>query len=455
MFHRSLTFVVAQIALMVLLFCVCRPAVHAQYIFTYAGGVTSGGTGDGGPATAGRMITPSGVCFDAARNLYVSDQNDCRIRRIDGTSNIISTVAGNGHVGYTGDNGPADSAELFYPEGVAVDRGGNIYMADQFNNAIRKVTDGVIYTIAGNGSIGDSGEGGPATAAVLYHPNDVTVDKWGTVYFVDEYNHKTKRIDTFGIITTIAGTGTPGYNGDSIAATTAELNWPAGIGIDTFGNVYIADYYNSRIRKVDMATGYIYTVAGSDSSGFWGDGGQATAAGLYDVTAVSVDKIGDIYIDDVYNYRIRKVDTAGIITTVAGTYSAGFSGDGGLATLAQLNFPQGVVGDDSGWVYIADYENGRVRIVKDGPVSVPTTILPPPSFVLSPNPTSGVITCRFDKRWLYSFVEVTNAIGAVCDTFQLTEPFYKKDLGYLPDGIYFLAVTKGTERIVKRVSILR
>lgn len=423
---------------------------YGQVINTFAGGVFSGGPGDNGPATLARLETPSGICLDAYQNVYISDQNDCRIRKVD-TAGIIITVAGNGHMGYFGDGGPADSAQLFYPEGVAVDNLGNIFIADQFNNVIRKVSEGTIYTIGGNATVGDSGDGGPATDAQLWHPNDVGVDKWGSVYFVDQDNSRMKQIDTLGNIHSLVGTGVAGYNGDGIPGDSAQLNFPSGIAVDTAGNVYIADLYNFRVRKYDMATGMISTVAGCDSSGFFGDGGPATLARIADPTAVFVDHYGNIFITDFYNLRIRKVDTAGIITTIAGSSSPGFGGDGGPATDAQLNYPQGVTADDSGIVYIADYENGRARIVKKGP---PVSVLPVAQGILhiivQPNPSFGIITLNIPKNVARENIALFNIQG-IRVPFVFDPANRTIDPGDPPDGIYFLRISNETATYTTKI----
>ncbi len=414
----------------------------AQVINTFAGGVFSGGPGDNGPATMARMKTPSGICMDSYHNIYISDQNDCRIRKVD-TAGIITTVAGNSLAGYSGDNGPADSAQLWYPEGVAVDRLGNIYIADQFNNVIRKVSEGNIYTIAGNATVGDSGDGGPATDAQLWHPNDVAVDKWGNVYFVDQDNSKMKQVDTLGIIHTLVGTGVAGFNGDGIAGDTAMLNFPAGIAVDTTGNVYIADLYNLRVRKYDVTTGIITTVAGSDSAGFAGDGGPATAALMRDPTAVYVDPAGNIYITDFYNYRIRKVDTTGTIWTVAGSDTAGYGGDGGPATDAKLNFPQGVTADDTGAVYIADYENGRTRVVTKGtPLQAGQTADASHPIFISPNPSSGKFYFPPMPGLTKQDISVFDVFGhSLSFTFDANDAWI--DPGDVAPGMYYLRVQNG------------
>ena len=330
-------------------------------IKTVAGNGTYGFSGDGGLAVnAG--FQPSGLAVDSAGNIYIADAGDDRIRKVD-TNGIITTVAGNGANGFSGDGGPATNARLYLPWGVAVDIAGNIYIADYGNHRIRKVdTTGIITTVAGNGTRGHSGDGGPATNASLYNPMGVAVDSAGNIYIADYGNHKIRKVDTSGIITTVAGNGIYGFSGDGGPAMNASLYFAWRVAVDDSGNIYIADSGNHRIRKVDT-TGIITTVAGNGTSGFSGDGGPATDAGLNKVAHVAVDSVGNIFIADRFAHRIRKVDTNGIITTVAGNGTNTFSGDGGSATDASLNSPSDIEVDSSGNIFIADNYNYRIRKV--------------------------------------------------------------------------------------------
>ena len=317
--------------------------------------------GDGTPG-----FSPYDVALDGAGNLYIAQVSYRRIRKVD-TAGVITTVAGSGARGFGGDGGPATEAMLGFPFGVAVDGAGNLYIADRDNDRIRKVdAAGVISTVAGNGLLGNSGDGGPATEARLNNLSDVTVDGLGNLYVAS--NHCIRRVDAAGIITTVAGQNArPGHGGgrggDGGAATAAQLYYPASVAVDGVGNLYIADRGNNRIRKVDRA-GVITTVAGSGARGFGGDGGPATAAQLDWPRGVALDGLGNLYIADRDNQRIRKVDTAGVITTVAGSSTTGgFGGDGGPAVAAQLNRPYGVAPDGAGNLYIADTSNNRIRRV--------------------------------------------------------------------------------------------
>ncbi|WP_250279867.1 NHL repeat-containing protein [Frankia sp. Cppng1_Ct_nod] len=340
-------------------------------IGTIAGTATSGFSGDGGPATQAGLTKPDDPVPDAAGNLYIPDTGNNRIRRItaDGT---ITTIAGTGKYDFSGDGGPATQAHFATPTDVMLDAAGNLYIADTDNNRIRRVTtDGTITTIAGTGIQGFSGDGGPATQAHLAKPTDMALDAAGNLYIADTDNNRIRRITTDGTITTIAGTGTgtgtdiQGFSGDGGPATQAHLTKPGGVVVDAAGNLYIADNGNNRIRRV-TADGTITTIAGTGAEGFSGDGGPATQAHLANPGGVVVDAAGNLYIADTDNNRIRRVTTDGTITTIAGTGIQGFSGDGGPATQADLATPNGLGLDMAGNLYISDNSNNRIRRIRLG-----------------------------------------------------------------------------------------
>jgi uncharacterized protein (TIGR03437 family) len=243
---------------------------------------------------------------DSAGNLYIADSYNNRIRKV--TNGVITTVAGNGTQGYSGDNGPATSAQFSYPEGVTVDSAGNLYIADTGNGRIRKVSNGVITTVAGNGTGGFSGDGGPATSAELYCPVGVAMDSAGNLYIADACTQRIRKVAN-GVITTVAGNGTGYYSGDNGPAASAELNGPSGLAPDAAGNLYIADSFNNRIRKV--TNGVITTVAGNGTQGFSGDNGPAANAMLSGPIGITVDSAGDLYIADTGNSRIRILTPTG------------------------------------------------------------------------------------------------------------------------------------------------
>ncbi|WP_263352842.1 FG-GAP-like repeat-containing protein [Acidicapsa acidisoli] len=358
------------------------PPVSAQYlidsssssfIYTVAGSGIFGYSGDGGPATAADLNDPVGTALDTAGNLYIADADNNVIRKVSAGTGVISTVAGTGVAGYSGDSGAATSAALSSPSNVALDSAGNLYIADSGNNVIRKVmaTTGVITTVAGNGTSGYSGDNGAAASAELNYPTGIALDGSGNLYIADSYNNRIREVTAkTGTITTVAGNGQFGSTGDGGPATSATFEFPKGVATDSAGNLYIAGYYDNVIRKVNASNGVISTVAGNgfgagrDEGGYTGDGGPATNAELYWPESVAVDGVGNLYIADSYNQVIRKVTaSSGIITTIVGNgYSCrSLGGDGGPATDAALCYPMGVSLDSAGNLYIADSSVSQIR----------------------------------------------------------------------------------------------
>ncbi|MFA6149898.1 MAG: T9SS type A sorting domain-containing protein [Chitinophagaceae bacterium] len=364
---NKLYYSIKRISLFCLILLNIGQSSYAQTINTLAGIGTSSFSGDGSYAIAAELAQPVSLARDGSGNVYISDQGNHRIRKISYSTGNISTVAGSSTFGFSGDGSTATSAQLYYPAGIAVDGSGNIYIADQTNQRIRKVTasTGIISTIAGNGTAGFSGDGGAATSANLNNPVGVAVDGSGNVYISDQYNQRIRKVTAAtGNISTIAGTGSYSYTGDGAAATSATFQNPAGIKIDASGNIFIADLFNHVVRKITASTGNISTVAGTGTAGFSGDGSAATAANLNYPADIAIDDSGNIFIATQYSHRIRKVSVlTGNISTVAGTGSAGYGGDGGPATSAQINYPTGIITDGGSNLYIADRENHRVRIV--------------------------------------------------------------------------------------------
>jgi uncharacterized protein (TIGR03437 family) len=321
-------------------------------------------SGEGGQGTKAALGAYA-VAVDSAKNIYISDIISSRILKVN-AAGVITSLAGNGAITFAGDGGPATRASFFNPVGLAADQSGNVYIADSTNNRVRKVdAGGTITTVAGNGKPAFSGDGGPATSAALSLPEDVAVDAAGNLYIADTSNNRVRKVSG-GVITTVAGGALiPTYSGDGGPAVGAGLFLPGGVTVDAAGNLFVADIGNSRIRKVNTA-GVISTVAGNGTRGFSGDGGPATSASLNLFGAhagMGTDTAGNLYLPDIANHRIRKVDTAGIISTVAGNGIPGFSGDGGPAGSAGLHSPDSVAVDSGGNLYVADTANNRVRKV--------------------------------------------------------------------------------------------
>lgn len=348
----------------ILCFFLINLSINAQIISTIAGTGVGSYTGDGGPAINATFSEPQGVALDNTGNVYVVDEDDNVIRKIN-LSGIIHTIIGTGGIGYSGDGGPATLAKLNSPGGACIDRKGNIYIADSYNDAVRKVnTAGIIYTVAGQGTIsGFGGDGGPATLAYLNFPEQVAVDIIGNLYIADAGNNRIRKVDTNGIITTIAGTGAAAFSGDGGPATAACLSYPTGIIVDTTtSNIYIGDANNNVVRKIDT-NGIITTIAGTGVIGYSGDGALATLATLNKPQGLTIDTAGTVYVSDGGNNVIRKINTSGIISTYVGSGIGGYGGDGGPAFLAKIFDPPGITVDITGNLYIAEYYNSRVRKV--------------------------------------------------------------------------------------------
>jgi len=330
-------------------------------ISSIAGNGVAGFAGDAGPATAGNLKFPAGITFDSAGNMYIADASNSRIRKVD-KNGVITTFAGTGAFAISGDGGAATAAALNRPYGVATDQAGNLYIADTYNDLIRKVTasSGSISTIAGTME-GFGGDGGAASGASLDTPTAVVLDTAGNLYIADTLNNRIRKVTTDGKINTIVGDGNNADFGDGGPAISASVNRPMGLALDSAGDLYVADTASHRIRKV-TPDGTITTIAGNGSGGFQGDGGPATEASLYYPKGIVVDpSTGNLYIADWLNSRVRVVTPDGNINTVAGNGSYDYYGDGGPATSAALRFPWGVTVDPAGNVYVADDENSTIR----------------------------------------------------------------------------------------------
>jgi sugar lactone lactonase YvrE len=377
--------------------------------------VVGGYPGDGGPATNVQLYNPCGVVLDNAGNCYIADSGNNRVRKLITSTGVIYTVAGNGEGGYSGDGGPATAARLSSPVGVLWDGSGNLYIASKWSGLIRAVdlNTGLIRTVAGGGAWGPS-DGGPATAAHLGWPWGLALDSGGNLYFSDNLENQVRRVSaSTGIITTVAGITNwpPTFSGDGGPATAADIYMPEGIAVDNGGILYIADSVNCRIRNVDLNTGVIGTMAGNGIWGSSGDGGPATSAKLLSPAGVTLDGFGNLYIADSGNARIRKVNlSTGVISSVDGNGIPGFGGDGGPATSAQLNAPAGLALDNNLNLLIADTGNNRVREVYACGYMPTATRTYSPTFSSTPSPsvTSTPSSTRTSTPVLSPTPTVTN-----------------------------------------------
>ncbi|HEX5025244.1 MAG TPA: NHL repeat-containing protein, partial [Agriterribacter sp.] len=334
--------------------------LNAQFISTYAGTGQGGYSGNGGPATAAQLSDPLGVCADAAGNIYIADHSNHVIRKVS-TDGSISNFAGSGEYGYSGDGGLAVDASLEYPFGLYADKSGNIYFTDRLRCVVRKVDgSGIITTVAGSGVSGYAGDGGLATNARLHAPMGIGGDGDGNIYIVEFVNLIVRKLSRDGVITTFAGNRRVGYTGDGGPAVNASFNSPVGIWVDEQGNVFVADTDNFAIRKINKS-GTITTVAGNGTRGYTGDGGLAKAAQLKSPYGVYVNEKGELYIGDSGNGVIRKVNTSGIIETYAGNGIKDYSGDGGLPLDAAFIAPTFLCEDKDANLYIADGQSHVLR----------------------------------------------------------------------------------------------
>jgi sugar lactone lactonase YvrE len=358
-----------------------------------------GDPGDGLPALQATLNLPFGVAVDAAGNIYIGDTGNYRVRKVSATTGIITTIAGNGTPGYSGDNVAGTAATLAGPAGLAMDSGGNLLIADSgdlldllpeedlLNHHVRRLdlATGIITTIAGTdgfGFGGPVGDGGPATSGALYRPSHAISDLAGNIYIADQFHKLVRKVSSAsGIIDTLAGNGTTDYAGDGFPARLARFANPGPLEFDAAGNLYVSDRDNSRVRQIHAATGLVATVAGNGIAKTSGDGGPATAAGIMSPEGMAFDASGNLYIADSDGNRIRKVAAGtGIITTVAGNGLYGYAGDGGPATAARLAYPLSVAVDTAGNILIADTGNNRIRKVA---------------------PATGVITTVAGTGWGY------------------------------------------------------
>lgn len=376
--------------------------LRAQVIVTVAGTGTAGYNGTGFAATATQLNAPYGVATDNDGNLYICDALNYRIRKMS-PSRILTTIAGNGTYGYSGDGGSAWAAMITSCNFIAIDNKRSVYIADE--HRIRKITSaGIITTIAGTGVAGFNGDGIAATSAMLNRPHGLAVDSIGNVFIVDRHNYRIRMVDTFGVISTVVGNGSQGFSADGTHIDTAKLDSISSICLDKAGTLYFLA--NSRIRSI-TASSTLQTVAGNGINGYGGDGGPATAA-MIGGGPIANDTSGNIYLSEGSYDRVRKVSTDGIITTIAGNGMGGYSGDGGNPLLAQLYSPQGIAVSKTGDVYIGDVGNNAVRKVTSQLIDKVDNVsysVGTASIQISPNP--GRTQCNI------TIVSVTNENVAV------------------------------------------
>ncbi len=436
--------------LLILLCCLLPMVLQAQIITTVAGTTTGGSYADGIPATSAALGHCGYIAFDGAGNYYFGSHL-FKVRKVS-TSGIITTVAGTGISGFSGDGGPATAAQISLPGGIAFDHLGNLYIPDIENNRIRKVdmVTGIINSIAGSGIAGFSGDGGPATSATIYLPWGVTFDANRNLYFIDGNNNRIRKIDTNGIIKTIAGNGGFGSSGDGGPATAAEIANINGINVDVFNNLYVAT--TEKIRKINLSTGKITTVAGNGISGYSGDGGPATTAKLLLAADVASDKHGNFYFSELYNHIIRKVNWAGYISTIVGNNIAGYSGDGGPATTAQLNLPRGITLDSCGNLFISDAQNGLIRKVtfpKCHYLDV-EEMAAENKISIYPNPTNHLL--HIDNLQTNAGYRILSIVGAAIQQGRLRAGNNELNIRDLPPGMYLLEVNENGKKATYKVA---
>ncbi len=423
---------------------------YSQVITTVVGNGSGGHAGDGGPAIAAELLYPTGVHIDRSGNMLIGCYG---ILRKVNTAGIISTIAGDGTNGYSGDGGPAIYAEISNGVYVTTDDTGNVYIADFDNDVIRKVdTFGIITTIAGIGFPGYGGDGGPATLALLNIPYDIAIDKKGRIYVVDFHNNRIRRISTSGIISTVAGTGTCGFSGDGGPATDAELCQPFGIVIDSIGTVYFTDGI-CRIRRIDTS-GTISTIAGNGVVSFSGDGGPATNASFDEPGGLAFDSTGNLYVVD--DQRIRMINTSGIVNTIAGNGSVGYSGDGGNPLSAEFNSPQRIALDRKGNIYISDSHNHRIRMIRYN-VGAGVLTGPVEDISIGPDPSDGhfFITLPGNGKAERFGVSIANMGGQTVYTGYGTTGNALHIALDVPGGIYVVNVTIGNRAQTRKITIIK
>jgi sugar lactone lactonase YvrE len=426
-------------------------SADAQMISTVVGSSGAGFSGDGGAASAAKLHAPAGVALDAGGNLYIADQYNHAIRRVN-TAGVITTVVGDDTAGFSGDGGPAVQARLNKPSCVTIDGAGNIYIADKGNHKIRKInTAGIISTIAGTGVPGYSGENDTAIHAQLNNPTGVAVDSAGNVFIADQLNNRIRVINSAGIIYTLVGTGVPEYNGDFFPLLSMiAVNKPGGVAISPSGELHIVDTYNNRIRKIDKVTGKIVSIDARYTHTPY----TFTYMQLHWPSAIAFDKVGNMYVADEYYYQIKKRDSAGIYYRMAGTTS-GYSGDGGRGDEAQMSQVKGIAADAAGNIYVADWGNDRIRFVTTTVGTETFRSTTQPGVTIYPNPSqSGQFTVNITATGNEKVdIVVTDISGRTVYT-GATETNKPMTVALQqPAGVYMLTASVNGETISEKIVI--
>lgn len=426
--------------------------VKAQIINTFAGGGSS--LSDGVAATSALSLPFRGVASDSNGNIYFTDRTVgtgyFKISKVN-TSGIITRIAGGGTV--TAEGAPALAYSMVTSHGLAIDATGNIYFSEQLSHKIKKIsTTGIVTTYVGTGAMGFAGDGGAATSAKLNNPLGIAIDASDNLYIADANNHRIRKVTPVGIITTIAGNGIGGYSGDGSSATSAKINIPESVTIDAIGNVYLSDA-NYTVRKINTS-GVISTFAGNTLIGFSGDGGPATSAQITP-KAIAIDSYFNLYIADFLYHVIRKVNSSGIISTIAGQDGlSGFSGDGGNPLLALLNNPYGLFVTPDCNLYITDLSNQRIRVINGSSCYVGLDELSndAPSIKVFPMPSTGQFT--FEGLLAENKVEVYDITGRKIKSAIITETNNVLDITDNDKGVYLYTITSKENKVQQGKLIL-
>jgi sugar lactone lactonase YvrE len=443
--HRIMKYFFAILLLLLL----CRGS-YAQVIVTVAGTGVGGYSGDNGPATNAKMSAPNSLVFDKNGNFYFTDATNPTIRKVT-PSGIISRVAGNGTSGFSGDEGAATDAEIRGGGGLAVDRWNNIYLADGNNHRIRKITpDGVIHTIVGTGVAGYNGDGISALSAQLNQPQGVVVDDTGNVYICDRLNFRLRKVDTFGNISTIAGTGVMGFTADGARADTAAINESWHMVVDKNGDIYFMD--KARIRKIAATDHKLSTIAGNGIDAYSGDGGPATAASI-GTQYFTFDSVGNIFMAEGGVCRIRKVTTDGTIYTIVGNGLVGIDPEGVSLSVARVIIPSGIAFNSIGELCFAERNGAKVRKITLAWDGVNEVSAKDNRLELFPNPARHTVSISVRSEAEEASVTIADVTGAVVARKTITCNLAHTIATPWPKGIYMVCVVVGDATITKQVYI--